>query len=278
MRELVLDHLTAPGATPVELIAAAREAGFGGVGLFLRGMREVAGMADYDLVADPGARRACRRAAEDAGCAIAIAYPFTVSRQSSVADFLPSLDAAAELGAKAVNLLVFDHEAARRAEIVGAVSSEAASRRIQPSVEFFPSSAVPGFVDAVALCDAVGGDALKITVDLLHVHRSGSSLTQIAVHRARLALLQLCDAPAAAPADLFAEASQARLLPGEGDLDCRALLDACGPDVAVSVEVPSVEAAALSPGALARRAFGHVTCMMDGAAVAPTERLPWRAP
>jgi sugar phosphate isomerase/epimerase len=249
---MILDHLTIASATPLALIAAAADAGFDGVGLFLHGMPDVTGMADFDLVHDRAARRACRDAAKDAGCGIAIAYPFTVSRTSAPEDFRHALDAAAELDARAINLLVFDRDRARRAETVASICADAEARGLQAGVEFYPLSAISSLDEALALCDAVPG--LKITVDLLHLHRSGDTPERLIAHRDRVLMAQICDAPCAAPADLFAEASYARLLPGDGDLRPRALLDALGPHVPISIEAPVADMAHLPCAVLAQRA------------------------
>lgn len=249
---MILDHLTVASATPLALIAAATDAGFDGVGLFLHAMPEVAGMADFDLVHDRAARRACRDAAADAGCAIAIAYPFTVSRTSKREDFRHSLDAAAELGARAINLLVFDRDPARRAQTVAAICVDAEARGLKAGIEFYPLSAIASLDDALALCDAVPG--LKITVDLLHLHRSGDTPARLYAHRDRVLMAQICDAPDIAPDTLFAEASYARLLPGDGDLRPWMLLDALGPDVPISIEAPVADTAHLPCATLAQRA------------------------
>lgn len=259
---LILDHLTIAWATPRELIETASAAVFDGVGLFLKGMAEVPGMADFDLIRDTASRRACARAAHDAGCEIAIAYPFTVARGSVVEDYLPALDAAAELGAKAINVLVFDRDSARRAETLHGICGEAQARDMMVGVEFFPVSAVAGFDEAVALCDSVGAANLKVTVDLLHLHRSGGNVASVRARRERVLMAQLCDAPRAAPADLFAEASGARLLPGDGDLDGAALLSACGPEIPCSIEAPGALGAGLPLLALAATALSSLTQLL----------------
>ena len=62
--------------------------------------------------------------------------------------------------------------------------------------------------------------------------------------------MQLCDAPAQAPDDLVAEARTRRLLPGAGELDLAALLDALPAGLAYGVEVPlASQRPDLDPGA-----------------------------
>ncbi|WP_298670980.1 TIM barrel protein [uncultured Sphingomonas sp.] len=251
---MILDHLTVLSARPLDLVAAASEAGFDGVGLFLRGMHEVAGMPDFDLTADVVSRRDCRRAAADAGCRIAVAYPFTVTGASRPDDFLPALDAAAEIRTESINILAYDSETARCGEAIASLCAAAAARGLSAAIEFFPISAIRSLDDAIRLCEAVD-KGLKVNVDLLHLARSGSDIAQVRTHRDLISLVQLCDAPHAAPADLFAEASHQRLLPGDGELDCLALIEACGDDVQMSIEAPTADAVDLHPVVVAKRAY-----------------------
>ena len=107
---LYLDHLTAADATPVELIAAAADAGCAGVCLFLHAMAELPLMPRYDLVADRAARHEVHQALSATGMALGLAYPFTLSRRSVMEDFQPALACAAALGARAVNVLCYDRD------------------------------------------------------------------------------------------------------------------------------------------------------------------------
>ncbi|RYE02454.1 MAG: sugar phosphate isomerase/epimerase [Sphingomonadales bacterium] len=252
---MILDHLTAASANPIELIQAASHEYYDGVGLFLHNVPGVPGMCEFDILHYPALLRDVRTASESEACTVEIAYPFTLTRKSAPGDFDRALDAAAEIGAKAVNLLVFDREIARRAEAVAGFSARAAARGLAVGLEFYPPSAVRTLGEAVALCDMAGAPTLKLTVDLLHLHRSGGTLEELAAQRGRVLLAQICDAPAAPPDDLFYEAAADRLLPGEGALDPAAFLRACGPDVAVSIEAPCERLAELSPERRARAAL-----------------------
>lgn len=251
---LALDHLTVAHALPEELIAAAAAAGFDGVGLFLRSVPEVPSMPRFDLIADAAARRACRQAAIDAGCAIAIAYPFTITPRSTPAGFVAALDAAADLGVAAINVLIYDQEGARRTDTLAGLAEAARMRSLALGIEFFPPSAVADLAAAVALCDAVAAGNVGVTLDLLHLARSGGDAAMVRRHRDRILFAQICDATRDPPDDLFAEASSNRLLPGEGVLDLPELLDACG-SVACSIEAPVRRASERAPEMVARRAM-----------------------
>jgi sugar phosphate isomerase/epimerase len=227
-------------------------------------MPEVLDMVEFDLVNSSNQRREFRTTAEDVGCGVAIAYPFNLTRSSIFGSFDPALDAAAEIGARAINLLVFDRDLGRRAEAVAALCGRAADRGLAVGLEFYPLSAVRTLDEAIALCAVAAAPNLKLTVDLLHLHRSGGSFDDLRAQRHRILLAQICDAPAAPPDDLFHEAAADRLLPGEGELDLAGFLRACGPDVPVSIEAPCARTRPLSPELRARAARQAALVLLSG--------------
>jgi len=90
-----------------------------------------------------------------------------------------------------------------------------------------------------------------ILIDALHVFRSNSVLEHFAtIDPAMIGPFQICDAPAAAPLDLVAEARTRRLLPGHGELALSTLIDALPNGLAYGVEVPlASQRPDLDPGA-----------------------------
>lgn len=83
------------------------------------------------------------------------------------------------------------------------------------AVEFMAFTAIPTLAAAVALAPA---DAV-VLVDALHLARSGGTPADLdRICPGRIGYVQLCDAPAAAPTDLAAEARHRRSAPGAGEL------------------------------------------------------------
>ncbi|RYY26683.1 MAG: sugar phosphate isomerase/epimerase [Sphingomonadales bacterium] len=252
---MILDHLTVSNASPIEIVQVAAQSGYSGVGLFLYKVPGVPGMCEFDIMNSNNSLQEVRFLSQELDCPVAIAYPFTLTRTSTVDSFDFALDAAAEIGAQAVNLLVFDRDIARRAEGVAGFCERAGRRGLVVGLEFYPPSALRTLGEAVALCDMASAPNLKLTVDLLHLHRSGGTFEELAAQRDRILLAQICDAPASAPEDLFYEAAADRLLPGEGALDPAGFLRACGPGVSVSIEAPCARLSGLSPELRARSAL-----------------------
>lgn len=238
---LYLDHLTAADATPVELIAAAADAGCAGVCLFLHAMAELPLMPRYDLVADRAARHEVHQALSATGMALGLAYPFTLSRRSVMEDFQPALACAAALGARAVNVLCYDRDPARREDQLGAFCAAARGFGLKVALEFYPASQVPDLAEARRLIAAIGvPGTLGLTVDLLHLMRSGgqpADLAHVPPHEVFFA--QLADGPLHLPvADWPEEASAERQFLGAGAFDVAGFRAALPANCPVSVEIP----------------------------------------
>jgi sugar phosphate isomerase/epimerase len=129
----------------------------------------------------------------------------------------------------------------RDIEGFAALCDDAARHGLRVALEFFPFSNVPDLGTAwrvVSEADRANGG---LVVDLCHHVRSGRDDGLLArIPPDRIYTVQLADGPAAAPADLAAEAMYQRMMPGAGDFGVAgfvALLDAmgvrapCGPEL-----------------------------------------------
>jgi sugar phosphate isomerase/epimerase len=138
-------------------------------------------------------------------------------------------------------------------------------------LEFMMSTQVKTLGEALAVIARSGAGNATVTVDALHLARSGGSPCDIAaLGPARICYLQLCDGPAQPPEDGFAkEAAGERPLPGQGELPVRELVEAGGPDVVLGVEAPSRQRreAGIPADVYAARAFDSVRLLLDVPAV-----------
>jgi sugar phosphate isomerase/epimerase len=127
-------------------------------------------------------------------------------------------------------------------------------------LEFMPWTSVPDLATAARIVEKVGKANAGVLVDALHFDRSESSIGQIAgIPLSRLHYWQLCDGPAERPTTseaMMRAARTERMFPGEGGIDLVSLTRAMPPDIAVSIEVPTVELArTMDAHARARRAL-----------------------
>ncbi|MDE2436186.1 MAG: sugar phosphate isomerase/epimerase [Sphingomonadales bacterium] len=262
MQRLALDHITVVDADPIALAEAARGAGCDGICLFMEPMAVLPLMPRFDLYGDRAARKALKARMDDLGIALDVAYPFTLAGRTTVSDFAPAMDCAAELGAGVLNVLLYDRDAQRRLDTLAAFGELAAGHGLRVGVEFYPSSQVRSLAEALALVEAAGPpERVAINVDLLHLMRSGGTLAELAAAPAeRICYGQISDAPLAAPADPDLEASSQRLLPGEGQFDVAGFVRALPPGCLLSVEIPRDDAvrASVSLAERAEQAVGSV--------------------
>lgn len=243
--QLALDHLTVIDQNPFGLLEVAHAVGCQAICMFLQPMDVLPELPFFDLFKSPDTRKRLREKMADLGVGIDIAYPFTLSRRSMMEDFQPGLETAAELGARYVNVLLYDRDPARRLDGLGEFADLAERHGLGIVVEFFPASQVPSLADGVELVSSLDRPGrVGLNVDLLHLVRSGSSMAALAdVPRGYLLYAQLCDGMIALPAEEWGhEASSERLLPGEGEFDLRAFVSALPEECRLSVELPRISA------------------------------------
>ena len=235
---LALEHLTAPAASPLEIVQEAASLGLAAATVLLSPFAAFPETSAIDLIGDGRARRSVWSAATNHGVTIAMVYPFVLTPRRNAASFAPALDAAAEIGAQGVGLLVYDRDAVRALEELEAFCSLAAQRRLRPTLEFFGGSAVPSLMAADTLKAGGGLQGLGICVDALHLMRSGGRIGDLSAARGPIVHAQLSDAPMVPTMERDAEAAFGRLAPGDGDFDLARFATELPSEIWLGVEVP----------------------------------------
>lgn len=231
---------------PVALILAAAEAGFSAVGLPLRSgaLRPLR----TEIIGQPILRE-IKGACHDTGVRI-----FDV--EALVLGHLPPdlpqvLETAAELGASRISCLGPEPshgmgDLRDAAAALARLCQQAAGFGLTVGVEFMGFRSINSLDAAVDVIEHSGAANAGIVLDALHVHRTGATAGQIAgLPQGLVSHLQLCDARQTAPDDLPAEARGDRLLPGEGVIPLRAIMDALPKGTPMSLEIPCAELASL---------------------------------
>jgi sugar phosphate isomerase/epimerase len=151
------------------------------------------------------------------------------------------LEGGAALGARRVVATGDDPDDLVVATRLASLCDLAAEYGMSVDLEFMPFRQVATLPQALAIVARADSDNVRVMIDALHLFRSGGSVADVAAAPAsRVGVCQLCDAPLVAPApeQLAAEAREARLSPGEGDLPLRALLAALPDGSPLAAEVP----------------------------------------
>jgi sugar phosphate isomerase/epimerase len=108
-----------------------------------------------------------------------------------------------------------------------------------------PWTTVPDARTALRVVRNASQRNARVLVDALHAARSATTLSDIAALPPEyLGYAQMCDAPGETPtteAGLIHTARQARLLPGDGDLDLVGIFAQLPSSLPISIEVPNSE-------------------------------------
>jgi len=158
---------------------------------------------------------------------------------------------AAALGASIVNLT---HYMGRSlpvevaADAVAAVCRRAAPHGLRICLEFFPDSGLPDLQFAQAVVAACGEPNAGVLLDVFHLDRSGGTVDDVRrLPPGAIEGIQLSDRRRPPPGTAHVPLS-GRLLPGDGELPLRALVEAAlenSPDATLDIEVLNDELRAL---------------------------------
>ena len=241
-RRLSVAHLTAIHVPPPDLVRAAAEAGFDGVGLRL--LRVTDTTPGYPLMDDPATMRETLSAMRETGARVFDIEFVKLTPQTEVATLRPLLEAGAQLEARHLITAPYDEDHGRLAGNLAALSEMAAQYGIGVVLEFFPWTPVP---DLATAWDVVrrAGQGVGILADALHFDRSGSGHDLLsAIPPERLPFAHLCDAPVGPPytlEQLLYAARDERLAPGEGQIPLERFVAALPPDTPFGLEIPSLQ-------------------------------------
>lgn len=234
---LSLAYITTENATPIEQIEAAAAAGFDAVGL--RALQPTGRPLAHELIGQPEllvqVERACRR------CSMAILdlEVVTLTPRFDVAAHATFLDVAARIGAHYVQVVCEDPDFCRAGDNLARIAEAASDVGVSIALEFMAFRSVHNLQNALNLLDHAPIESAKLLIDVLHLCRSGGDARQLTTVPAdKIGYVQLCDAPALAPANLIQEARGDRLYPGEGGLPLHEIYAALPIGLPISVEVP----------------------------------------
>lgn len=255
MTTIGIDSITFLAMPPGESVALAAELGCSHVGLALKPMTpNPHGYRDWSLADDAALRKATVAALAAHGIKVGAADGVFLLPGADAAALAPTLDILAELTAPLVNLVTFDPDLERNLDQLGRVAELAAARGLRTGVEFVPGLGVGDLPTALALVRRLGRADTGVTIDPMHLYRSGATAADVAAMApGEIAHVQICDVPAACNYESYGfEAVQERLAPGDGELPLAELVAALPPLAMIGIEVPQVALAEAGMGAKER--------------------------
>ncbi len=275
-REVALAILGVLGTPPPVVVDAAAAAGFDAVTLRLGGgNRADPGQPEpHPLIGDTPTRRATIKRLQATGLGVLDVEVMRLRGDTDPASARPMLESAQALGARHLLVVGLDEDETRLAQAFAALCAEAEPYGVRPALEFMRMSSVATVRAADRIIAAAGHPAGAVLVDPLHLARSGGTPEDVAplatARPERYPYAQLCDGPLTPPGDgtvreLYAEAVENRLNPGDGELPLSTLLDALPGGIAISVEAPVAALAARSPAERARASMQATRRLLEAA-------------
>jgi len=236
-----LAHLSAIDLTPPELIIAADEAQYDFVGLRL--VAVTPGGAAWPLWENKTAMAGTKARIAETGVGVLDVELLKLFPDTDVREFVPCMEAAAELGARHLLTQADDPEFNRAVDNYARLCDLAAPYGLTCDVEFIPWIETADLAGAGALVEKAGRDNCGLVVDSLHFARAGCRPEELeSWPREWFHYIQLCDAPAKAPETmdgLIYAAREERLLPGDGELDLMGIMEHLPFPVVVGIEMPA---------------------------------------
>jgi sugar phosphate isomerase/epimerase len=240
-----LAHLTLIGCTPPELAYIAARAGYDFVSLRLIPMG-VPGEAPGNPMA-PHMIRATRQALDSTGIEMHDLELARILPHVAPAAYEPAMEVAAELGARHVICSAWTTKAGDRSFLVeryAEICDLAAPYGLTVDLEFPYISRLKTLEETADVVRAGDRPNGGILIDTLYVHLSGLDPRALArLPREWFHFVHIADAPKAIPAtrdDTVRLMRDARLYPGEGCIDFRAIAAAL-PPVTYSIELPNLK-------------------------------------
>jgi sugar phosphate isomerase/epimerase len=234
---LALDFLTCAELSAPDLISVAADHGCAFVSLLVEPLPF---LPDYGLRDDTPLRRETRSRCEATGVRVDMVEAFVLAPETRVEGFRAAFESAAWLGARQVNALGRDPDAARLVDNLGRYAALAAEYGLQPLVEFMALSDLNSIESARTAIRRSGAANIALEVDALHVQRTGADAGQLrALPPGMIGRSQINDGPLELPREQWRfEGLQQRRIPGEGEFPLVDFASALPAGVIVGVEVP----------------------------------------
>jgi len=235
-----LAHLTVLGCAPPEMTYIAARAGYDFVSIRCIYMG-LPGEPNYELANNPHMLRQTKRALKATGVRL---HDIELARIKDGVDpkrYLPALEVAAELGARAVLSSIWTDEREYAIEKFGELCDLARQFNLTVDLEAVPIAGVRTTAEAIGVLRAVGRANAGLMVDIHHFHRALDRPEMLdGLPREWFHFAHLCDAHLRIPSDrveMTRIMREERLYPGEGGIDIAAILSRL-PEMVYSIELP----------------------------------------
>ena len=241
-RQFSLAHFTLFDCPPPELARIASQAGYDFIGLRVIPI-DRPGEPRYLLAEDGRLRKETKRALADTGIKLLDIEIAQISERLDPRAYLPTLETAADLGARFLLTAAWTPDRACVIDRFGALCELAQPLGITVVLEFMSFSDVATLGQALDIVQTAGRENAGVLVDALHCHSAGTSLDDLAAIPTKwIHYAHICDAVADVPNTREGRqriAREQRLFPGEGGVDVAGIVKRLPPDIVYALEVPN---------------------------------------
>jgi sugar phosphate isomerase/epimerase len=231
------------GCTPPETIYIAARAGYDYVSIRQISMG-LPGEPDYALPDNPQMLKQTKTALAATGVRVHDIEVARVYAGLHPRKYLPAMEVAAELGAKAILSSIWGGERAFYIETFAELCDLAKPCGLTVDLEYVPIALVRNLAQALDVLRSVKRTNAGLMIDMHHFHRARDNPADLdALPREWFHFAHLCDADVAIPtrrAEMIRALREARLYVGEGGIDVAGIL-AHMPPCVYSLEVPNRE-------------------------------------
>jgi sugar phosphate isomerase/epimerase len=241
-RQFSLAHLSVLGCPPPEMVYIAARAGYSYVSIRPIYMG-LPGEPNYDLADNPRMMQATRRALEGTGMKVHDIELARIYDDMHPSRYLPAMEVAAELGARAVLSSIWTPRIDYAIEKFGEVCDYAKSFGLTVDLECVPITSVKTLSQAVEVLRRAKRSNAGLMVDTHHFQRAHDDPHELArLPREWFHFAQICDAVGEIPSDpveMTRIMREERLYLGEGGIDVLSILRNM-PEMVYSIEIPNL--------------------------------------
>ena len=240
--EFSLAHLTVLGCPTPEMVYVAARAGYDYISPRLIYMG-LPGEPNYALADNPEMLRQTKCALADTGMKVHDIELARIHDDMHPSKYLPAMEVAAELGARAVLSSIWTPNREYAIEKFAQVCDLAKPFGMTVDLEYVPIASVNTLAGAVDVLRSINRSNAGLMLDMYHLHRAGDNRDELDnLPREWFNFAHLCDAPAEILSDIEEtrrELREARLYVGEGGIDIDNILNRL-PKMVYSIELPNL--------------------------------------
>lgn len=242
-QQFSLAHLTVLGCPPAEMTYIAARAGYDFVSIRPIYMG-LPGEPNYSLADNPQMLRQLKTALSSTGLRVHDIELARVYEGLHPTKYLPAMEVAAELGAKAVLSSIWGGERDFYLEKFAAICDLAKPFGLTVDLEFVPIATVSNLAQAVDVLRSIQRSNAGLMIDMHHFHRARDNPTDLdELPREWFHFAHLCDAPLEIPterSEMIRIMREGRCYVGEGGIDVAGILAHIPPCV-YAIELPHKE-------------------------------------